>query len=559
VRFHSISAQLKLLAAMILLLAFTVIGFGQNGLTTLANLQSETATAVSSTRALADAQNAMWQLRYGISQYLAVAAPESRKKIIDDSPKQYQALDDALARYGEANLSDEQKAAFTEMKSVYQDYKNARPRWFELMEAGQVEAASEWRAKTILQSGAASVKALSRLIELQETRSKTATETAERSISIVRTTDISVALLLIGGVIGGFLWFLGSFKAVMARLIEAVRHLGEGRTDITIPETSRTDEFGPMAQALERWRVGLIGIKEQEVKESQHVRRREESQRFVAEAGQKFDAQVVAMLGKIKTAAGLLNESASTLSSNANQAQQRINVVSAATDQASANVETVAAAGGELMSSIQEISLRVQQSATTAKNAAQEASEANLKTRGLAASAQKIGEIVSLINDIAAQTNLLALNATIEAARAGEAGKGFAVVANEVKHLATQTARATDDITGQIAAIQLETQSVVQAIESISLIINQINEMSSSIAGAVEEQSAATQEIARNVEHASVGTREVASNIVTVGETTTQNGRLAQGVFATAKELLVESESLENEVAGFLAKIRKAV
>jgi methyl-accepting chemotaxis protein len=177
---------------------------------------------------------------------------------------------------------------------------------------------------------------------------------------------------------------------------------------------------------------------------------------------------------------------------------------------------------------------------------------------GLADAAQKIGEVVALINDIASQTNLLALNATIEAARAGEAGKGFAVVASEVKSLANQTAKATDDIRAQITAIQAETRSAVDAIKSISKTVDEVSEISSSIAAAVEQQSAATQEITRNVQQAAAGTQEVSHNIGTVNKSSEKAGENANEVLAAANDLTKQAQSLRHEVDQFLVTVRAA-
>ncbi|TAN77957.1 MAG: bacteriohemerythrin, partial [Magnetospirillum sp.] len=326
-------------------------------------------------------------------------------------------------------------------------------------------------------------------------------------------------------------------------------------TRYSVTDTERKDEIGPLARALEQWRIRLVEAAERQRREREEIAHREARQKHLDEATRKFDATIVAMLGKITTAAEYLHGSADTLSANAEQTQRQSAAVSAATEQATANVETVSAAGTELMASIQEISRQVQQSATTAQAASTEAEATNRKIGGLADAAQKIGEVVRMINDIASQTNLLALNATIESARAGDAGKGFAVVAHEVKNLAGQTGRATEDIAAQISSVQAETQAAVKAIEGISQIIDRINEMATAIAGAVEEQGAATAEIARNVEQASVGTREVATNIAGVAHAAAETGRMSQSVFQAANGLLAESEALRAVVDGFLITV----
>ncbi|HLO79226.1 MAG TPA: methyl-accepting chemotaxis protein [Magnetospirillum sp.] len=251
-----------------------------------------------------------------------------------------------------------------------------------------------------------------------------------------------------------------------------------------------------------------------------------------------------------------LNESAVAMSANADQTQRQSAAVSTATEEATSNVQTVSSAGTELSASINEIANQVQATARIIEGAVSEAESANARVAGLADSAAKIGEIVQLIGDIASQTNLLALNATIESARAGEAGKGFAVVANEVKSLAGQTGRATEEISRQIAAIQSETRTAVDAISEIATTVRHINELAAAIAGAVQQQEAATAEIARNVEQASAGTREVALNIVGVAEAASQTGALAQQVNSEAAELRGHAATLEKEVADFLEHLR---
>ncbi|MFO1190457.1 MAG: globin-coupled sensor protein [Alphaproteobacteria bacterium] len=271
-----------------------------------------------------------------------------------------------------------------------------------------------------------------------------------------------------------------------------------------------------------------------------------------------FEQSVRGVVDTVSTSAEEMKESAQTLAATAEETSRQSTAVAAASEQASTNVQTVAAAAEELSASISEISRQVTQSTTIANQAVDQATRTNETVNGLATAAQKIGDVVKLINDIAGQTNLLALNATIEAARAGDAGKGFAVVAAEVKGLATQTAKATEDIATQIKSIQSVTGDAVEAIKSISDTIGQIREIATGISSAVQEQSATTEAIARNVQQAAAGTSDVSSNIVSVTTAATDTGKRAGGLLEASGQLAQQSDRLRSEVDGFLGKIRAA-
>jgi methyl-accepting chemotaxis protein len=271
-----------------------------------------------------------------------------------------------------------------------------------------------------------------------------------------------------------------------------------------------------------------------------------------------FEASVGKVARSVAQAAEDMRGTAEALSEVASDTGKRAVAVAAATEQASTNVQTVAASAEELAASVQEISRQVAESTAIASRAAEEAEATDGTVKGLAEAAARIGDVVRLISDIAGQTNLLALNATIEAARAGEAGKGFAVVASEVKNLATQTAKATEEIAAQIAAMQGATDAAVHAIRSIGETIGRMNAIATSIAAAVEQQGAATQEIARSVQQAAVGTSEVSSTIGAVTQAVDQAGGQAVQVLEAANALTGEAATLKDEVARFLAAIRAA-
>lgn len=271
-----------------------------------------------------------------------------------------------------------------------------------------------------------------------------------------------------------------------------------------------------------------------------------------------FEKSVGLVVESVSSAATELHASAEAMSHMASSTNERATSVAAATEQASSNVQTVAAAAEELSASVSEIGRQVARSSQIAQQAAADAERTNLTVEGLTEVARQVGEVVQLINDIASQTNLLALNATIEAARAGEAGKGFAVVANEVKSLANQTAKATEEITAQIAAMRSATGDAVGAIKAIGETIREMNGIAAAIASAVEEQGAATQEIARNIQEAAASAGEMASNIGGVTQAASETGVAAGQVLGTAGELATQSERLRTEVDRFLRSARVA-
>ena len=326
---------------------------------------------------------------------------------------------------------------------------------------------------------------------------------------------------------------------------------------VEVSGTGRRDEIGEMARSVEGFKESLARAEALDGEQRRSQAEAESRRTEMAAVTKNFAEGIEVVVRNLTAAAGSLRASAEHLTATAGRTLTETSNVANASEQASANVETVAAAAEELSASIAEIRRQVYEASKVAQRAVDEAQKTTGTVRGLAEAAQKIGEVVNLINDIAAQTNLLALNATIEAARAGEAGKGFAVVAGEVKNLANQTGKATEDIQNQVTAIQAETQHAVAAISDIARTIGTISDITQAVASAVDEQGKATQEIAVNVQRASAGTSEVSVSISSVTEYASNTGTSAETVLQAANALSGESGQLRDQVSSFLDRVRR--
>ena len=485
--------------------------------------------------------------------------PEPRQRWEESAAEELGTLERRLQSFANLLITPANQADIVTVQSLLALYK---PRYAEVLtqsRAGQLDAAGATAT-----AAAPLVQQMRQKLRGVEDRISAAMET-QKTESIQATSDARLWLTLV--IAGGILVSVGlalfivlrGVTGPLRRLSATAGAMAAGRIDEPSPELGRRDEVGAIARGLEALRGAALQARSLEAAAvvQREAAAAEQRQGRLALAG-RVEAQLGAVVETLSGSARTLEANIGTLAGTAADTTQRAASVADAAGQATDNVQTVAAAADELAASVGEITRQVAQASGVARQAVQEAGAADATVASLNEAANRIGDVVRLIGNIAAQTNLLALNATIEAARAGEAGKGFAVVASEVKALAGQTAKATEEIGAQIGAIQSATEQAVQSIRGIAGVVGQVDQIAAAIAAAVEEQGAATQEIARNVAEAARGTEAVSGNITHVSSGMDATTAALQVMRETTGQVTQQGHALRGELRELLQGLRAA-
>ncbi|MES1989817.1 MAG: methyl-accepting chemotaxis protein [Pseudomonadota bacterium] len=489
--------------------------------------------------------------------HLLVTTPEEKANELAGMGKNIADIDVEWKSYADLIVNDEERALADNIQKHWQQYLEMSKKLLEMSDRNDPEATTFYMNDAREEFGNFRDSVLKDLAFQDKGADEAAAlgqntfESARLWIYIV----LAIAATLCA--LAGFTIIVTVSMPILATTT-TMKRLADHDTTVKVEFVGRKDEVGAMADAVQVFKDNMIKGDELAAQQAAENEAKQKRAARLEALTSSFETKVGALVQSLSAAATEMESTASSMTDLAEQGNSKAMMVATASEQTSANVQTVATATEELSASIQEISKQVATSSRIANQAVEDARATDAVVQELAVGAQKIGEIIQLINDIAGQTNLLALNATIEAARAGDAGKGFAVVASEVKSLATQTAKATDEISAQITQIQTATGQAVTAINGIGTTIQEMSEIAAAIASAVEEQGAATLEISRNVQQAAQGTEEVSRSIIDVKQASTDTGAASAQVLGAAGELARNSNDLSSEVDEFLAGVKAA-
>nr|WP_255575090.1 methyl-accepting chemotaxis protein [Caldovatus aquaticus] len=559
---QTLSIRTKLIAAFAALLLFT-LGLGALALDRVQSLRADAAELagnwVPSLRALGAMDNALANQRAQLLLHLSARDARARQEIERRIAETAHTLAEGRRAYEPLATSPQERAGLAEFDRHRAAYEQHVAQLLDLSRrAGEAERA--WRVfeEGVQPSFAAAREALQRLVRFNGENADAASRRADATAGAGRA--LILGLLAAAAAIGAALAFaiIRGVDRDIASVLAPMRQLAAGDLSATVPALPERTEIGAIAGALQRFKEALVEKREADARAAAEAAAKAARAERMAANVARFEAEAGESLRKVKDAAAELDSTADAMARTAQQGLERATSVAAASEQASTNVQTVAASAEQLAASIAEVARQVTESAQVARRAAEDARATDAAVASLSEAAQRIGEVVRLIGDIAGQTNLLALNATIEAARAGEAGKGFAVVASEVKQLAAQTAKATDQIGGQIAAMQAETSRAVEAIRGIGQTIEMMERITAQVAAAAEEQASATREITRSVTEAATGTRDVSQHAAGMTGEAQQAGAAAAQLRSSSQALAREAEALRAQVERFLAEVQAA-